>query len=388
MEQYKELIWANGVVRDFYETLKDNTEKVIDTIFITGVTPMMLDDVTSGFNISNNLSLKEKYNEILGFTEEEVEFLRQEVGIDKSLIKIDMEYLYNGYKFHKDAKNKLYNSAMINYFFSEIIDEGEKLKRLIDLNLKTDYGRIKMLLKKPQNIAKLEQIIEHSRIYSEVIDRFSIDKIYDSQNFLSLLYYMGLVTIDREEKTGTSLLRVPNYSIKTMYWEYMENIITEQNPEMLYDPSKILEGLKSMAFDGNYIPFFEGFQKNFITQISNRDLMEFSEKNVKFLLLSIFFQHNLYLPISETENSLGYSDIYLQRRNNLYPGITTDWVLEIKYVKQADAEKRHVITKAKKEAKEQLNRYKTSNLFKDRTDVRYLMVVFVGKKRYIIEEIK
>ena len=384
---YKELIWANGVVRDFYETLKDNTEKVIDTIFITGVTPMMLDDVTSGFNISNNLSRKEKYNEILGFTEEEVEFVRQEVGIDKSLLKIDMEYLYNGYKFHLEAENKLYNSAMINYLFNEIIDEGEKFEHLIDLNLKTDYGRIKKLLNKPQNIEILEKIIENTRIPAKVIDRFSIDKIHDSQNFLSLIYYMGLVTIDKDEK-GKPLLVIPNYSIKTMYWEYMENILRDLNPQMIYDPHIIMEGLSSLAFDNDYEPFFAGFLKNFVSQISNRDLMDFSEKNVKFLLLSILFQNSYYLPVSEPENSEGYVDIYLQRRRYLFPKITTDWVWEIKYIKQSDAEKRHVITKAKKEAKEQLNRYKTSNLFKDRTDVRYLMVIFIGKKSYKIEEIK
>jgi len=88
----------------------------------------MLDDVTSGFNISNNLSLKGKYNEILGFTKEEVEWLMIEAEIDKSLIKVDIEFLYNGYLFHPDANNKLYNSAMINYFFNELIDEGKKLK--------------------------------------------------------------------------------------------------------------------------------------------------------------------------------------------------------------------------------------------------------------------
>jgi len=384
---YKELIWANGVVRDFYETLKYNTEKVIDTIFITGVTPMMLDDVTSGFNISNNLSRKEKYNEILGFTEEEVEFVRQEVGIDKSLLKIDMEYLYNGYKFHLEAENKLYNSAMINYLFNEIIDEGEKFEHLIDLNLKTDYGRIKKLLNKPQNIEILEKIIENTRIPAKVIDRFSIDKIHDSQNFLSLIYYMGLVTIDKDEK-GKPLLVIPNYSIKTMYWEYMENILRDLNPQMIYDPHIIMEGLSSLAFDNDYEPFFAGFLKNFVSQISNRDLMDFSEKNVKFLLLSILFQNSYYLPVSEPENSEGYVDIYLQRRRYLFPKITTDWVWEIKYVKQTDAEKRHVITKAKKEAKEQLKRYKMSNLFKDRNDVRYLAVCFIGKKKYWIEEIK
>jgi len=73
-QQYKELIWANGVVRDFYETLKDGTQTVVDKIFITGITPIMLDDVTSGFNISNNLSNDLRYSEMLGFTEDDVEF--------------------------------------------------------------------------------------------------------------------------------------------------------------------------------------------------------------------------------------------------------------------------------------------------------------------------
>ena len=198
---------------------------------------------------------------------------------------------------------------------------------------------------------------------------------------------MGLVTLDQNETTGRAILKVPNYSIKTIYWEYIENIIRERNPKMNYDPTIITYGLETMAFEGNYFPFFEDFHKNIVSQISNRDLEHFSEKNVKFLLLSILFQSNLYIPISETENSKGYSDIYLQRRNNLYPGITTDWVLEIKYIKKADEENQNVIEQKKQEAIEQLNRYKTSNLFKDRTDVRYLMVIFIGKKSYLVEEI-
>jgi hypothetical protein len=348
----------------------------------------MLDDVTSGFNISNNLSLKASYNEILGFTEEEVKFVMQEAGIEPSLIRddIDIEYLYNGYTFHVDAKNKLYNSSMINYFFLEILDGGGKIERLVDGNLKTDYGRIKMMLKKPENTEILEKIIETGMYPTKVIDRFSIEKIHEPQNFLSLLYYMGLVTIAKEENTGTSLLKIPNYSIKTMYWEYMENMILERNPEMLYLPHIIFEGLWAMAFDGNYNLFFDDFMKNFVSQLSNRDMEHFSEKNIKLLLLSVLFQTNLYLPISETENSKGYTDIYLKRRDYLYPGIKIDWVWELKYVKQADANDNDIIDAKKNEALTQLQRYKTSNLFKDRKDVRYLMIVFVGKNNCIVEE--
>ena len=388
LEQYKQIIWANGVVRDFYETLKDNTETVIDRIFITGVTPIMLDDVTSGFNISNNLSLKEKYNEILGFTHDEVEWLRQETGIDKSFVTVDMEYLYNGYLFHIDAKNKLYNSSMVNYLFLEIFDEGEKIERLIDDNLKTDYGRIQRLLNRAENIEKMEEIINYSKIQSKVISRFSIDKIHDPRNFLSLLYYMGLVTMNKEEKTGAPLLSIPNYSVKTIYWEYMEKMILERNPEMYYDSSSILKALITMAFDANYEPFFEIFHKNFVSKISNRDLDHFSEKNIKFLLLSILFQTSIYLPISEPENSEGYVDIYMQRRSNLYPGIKNDWILEMKYIKEEHANNSTLIESKKLMAIEQLHRYKNSNLYKERTDVRYLAVVFIGKKGYVVEEVK
>jgi hypothetical protein len=347
----------------------------------------MLDDVTSGFNISNNLSLREKYNEILGFTEAEVDFIRQELGISKSSINYDVEYLYNGYKFHVNAKNKLYNSSMINYFFFFFLNEKGKIKRLVDSNIKTDYIRINMLLKKPENVEKLEQIIETGEIFSEIIDRFSIDKIHEPKNFYSLLYYMGLVTIDLEEKGGLTLLKIPNYSVKTIFWEYMENIITEQNPQMIYNPDYVIMGLKSMAFYGDYQPFFDIFVNKFVSNFSNIDLEHFSEKNIKLLLLSIFMQTELYLPISETENSKGYTDIYLQRKDNLFPGIKTDWVLELKYVKQSDAEKQTVIDAKKAEALEQLKRYKTSNLFKDRTDVKYLMVNKKRKNRYISQEV-
>jgi hypothetical protein len=120
--------------------------------------------------------------------------------------------------------------------------------------------------------------------------------------------------------------------------------------------------------------------------LSNRDLLNTVEKDIKFLLLPIFFTSNYYLPISELENSEGYTDIYL-KRSHLHPTSVSEWIFEIKYIKQADSENQKLIEAAKTEAIEQLKRYKHSNLFKDRTDIRYLAVVFVGKKNYSIDEV-
>ena len=385
-EQYKQLIWANGVVRDFYETLKDNTDTVIDTIFITGITPIMLDDVTSGFNILNNLSNDVRYNEILGFTEEEVEFLINECGVDRTKITVDRKFLYNGYLFHQTAENKLYNSAMILYFLEKIRISNGILENVIDLNLKTDYGRIQMLLNHSENIEKIEEIIENNTIPAEVVPRFSIERLHDSENFLSLLYYMGMLTININIKTDSPVLQIPNYSVRTMYWEYIRNILKTVNPTLSHNEIKCRRSLEELAFKDNPEDFIKFIQEFYVSRFSNRVYRRFDERYVKAVILTIIFQGNFYLPVSEYETSGGYCDIYLQRRNTLYPKIKTDWVWEIKYIKETDTKKESLI-KEKTDAIEQLKRYKTSNLFKDRTDVRFLSVVFIVKKKYWTEEV-
>ncbi|MDR2287282.1 MAG: AAA family ATPase, partial [Prevotellaceae bacterium] len=132
-DMYRNLIWANGVIRDFYETLKEGCDTVVDRIILTGITPVMLDDVTSGFNIANNISLDEQYNEILGFTSEEVNTVMKEAGIDQNMINVDMELFYNGYLFHEAGEHRVYNPSMMLYLFDWI--QKRKTKSIIDDNL-------------------------------------------------------------------------------------------------------------------------------------------------------------------------------------------------------------------------------------------------------------
>jgi hypothetical protein len=336
-EQYKKAVWAGSQVRDFYETLKHASETIIDKIFITGITPIMLDDLTSGFNISNNLSNDVRYNEILGFTEEEVEFLIDECQVDRQKITIDRKFLYNGYMFHEEAENKLYNSAMILYLLYKInVTKGE-IKDLINENLKTDYGRLQNLLNKAGNIEKLENIIEYSKIPAEVKTRFSIETINESENFLSLLYYMGILTIDKDIKTQKQFLAIPNYSIRTMYWEYIRDIIKGMLPGLSHNEIKYWQSLGDFAIDGKAEDFIKFIQEFYVGRFSNRDYCRFDEKHIKSIILTLLFQGNYHLPISEYETSNGYCDIYLQRRN-LNPNVKLDWVWELKYVKEGECD--------------------------------------------------
>jgi hypothetical protein len=275
---------------------------------------------------------------------------------------------------------------MTLYFLYQTSITNGKIKPLVDDNLKTDYGRIKQLLIKTSSLDKLNAIIENNFVDSEIINRFSIDKIHEPKNFISLLYYMGLVTIDNSNPLKVGL-KIPNYSSKTMYWEFIENILTEELEGLSLDSSEYIDPIYTLAYKNNYEPFFEYFSKKIVSYLSNRDLLNTVEKDMKFLLLPIFFTSNYYLPISEFENSEGYTDIYLQR-SHLHPGAMSEWVWEIKYIKEGDAGKKSLIAAKKKEAIAQLQRYKTSNTFKDRNDVRYLAVVFIGKRKYWAEELQ
>jgi hypothetical protein len=163
-------------------------------------------------------------------------------------------------------------------------------------------------------------------------------------------------------------------------------MLSDELEGLSLDGSKYRNTIYQLAYENNYQPFFEYFSKNIVSYLSNRDLLNTVEKDIKFLLLPIFFTSNYYFPISEFENSEGYTDIYL-KRGHLHPKSISEWVWEIKYIKQKDAKKKKLIEVAKIEAIQQLHRYKTSNLLKEKTDVRYLAVVFVGKKDYFVKEV-
>jgi len=383
--QFQESVWANSITRDFYETLKTGSKTVIDKIFITGITPIMLDDLTSGFNISNNLSQKSKYNEILGLTRKEVEWVMEQINLDKSLMTVDIEEMYDGYLFNENAEHKLFNSTMIFYYFGELLSEGRLFKYYIDDNLKTDYGRIRNLINNHDNKGKLRELIENNFVSSEVIKQFSMERLHEEKNFLSLLFYMGLVTIDNSDLRKPTL-KIPNYSIKTMYWDFIESMLSEELEGLSLDNSKYLNSIYRLAYEDNYKPFFDYFINYIVKYLSNRDLLNTVEKDMKFLLMPIFFTSNYYFPISELENSEGYTDIYL-KRGHLHPTSISEWVWEIKYIKQSDSKNKKLIKATQKKAIEQLQRYKNSNLFKDRTDVRFVAAVFVGKSGYFTEEI-
>ena len=376
---YKKMVQANGIVRDFYETLKIGTSNVVDRIFITGISPVMIDDLTSGFNIAANLTPVHRYNNMMGFTVQEVDRLMDETGVNRDFINVDMEWYYNGYLFHKDAVDRVYNPSMILYFFNQIINEQKVPENIIDDNLKTDYGRLQRLTQNESNREMLLQIVKDGGIVTQVQSKFSIDHLYTGKYFVSLLFYMGLLTIEKPVM-GNVQLRIPNYSIKTVYWEYMMKSV-QANAGFVINTGELNRSITALAIDGQAQPFVDYVSRNIFNKLSNIDLRKFDEKYIKIMLLSCLFQSRAYIPVSEIETNTGYVDIYLQR-SPLVPEVKYEWIFELKYFKAS----KKPSEADRNDAQNQLQNYSGSHFMKDRKDLKRAVILFIGKNKYELFE--
>jgi hypothetical protein len=376
---YKEIIRASGFVRSFYKTVKIGTKSVIDRIFITGVSPIMLDDLTSGFNISKNLTMHPMFGEMLGFTEEEVRGIitRFESNIDSEVLMDELRSNYNGYLFHEDGKWKVYNPDMILYFFDEWSLSGRPPKQLVNKNVKIDYGRLGSLIANRENRAQLEEIIVKERVTTQIVAEFSFERMYDEEYFISLLFYMGLLTIQGSEE-GNTVLGIPNYAIKTVCWEYFGRMLQEEVgiKYILTDNLKAI--FRSMA-KGEIEPFVK-FIGGVLKALSRRDMKRLlGEQYIKWVLLTYLRLTPLYLFVSERELENGYVDILLEKGN---AATRVEWLLELKYIKK---ENRNQLEEVKKKALEQLQKYVASREMAGRPDLKAVALIFIGKNEIVIE---
>src|SRR6056297_2215888 len=223
---YYDILSKTGFVRSFYEANKSGAQEgAISRIFLTGVSPIMLDDLTSGFNIAKNITLNREYNTALGFTQEEVKKMLDYYNIlpeeKKKTALEDMKQYYNGYLFHPKEEERLYNPDMVLHFMDSF-KEGRYPDVMLDMNVRTDYSKIQRLINEDrlQEESKIEQILEKEEIITKLIEMFPLEAITNKEELISLMFYMGMLTID-ETILANVKLRVPNLVIKEIYWQYI-----------------------------------------------------------------------------------------------------------------------------------------------------------------------
>src|SRR6056297_640158 len=357
---YYEILSKTGFVRTFYEAIKSGAQEgAISRIFLTGVSPIMLDDLTSGFNIASNITLDKEFNDSLGFTQNETEAIMDYYNIvgeeRRTKAMEDMKNYYNGYLFNDESTVRLYNPDMVLHFM-RYFQNGEYPKKLIDMNVKTDYSKIQRLINEDrlQESSKIEQILEEEEIITKLIEMFPLEAITNKDELISLMFYMGMLTID-EAILANVKLRVPNLVIKEIYWQYIYRKVNRVLGDTV-DIYSITKVTQILAETGNPKAFIEYAYDKVVQYISNRDLIKMEEKHIKMIFLSFLSMNEIYIPYSELEMNKGYSDIVLvpDTRYN----VKNSQIWELKYIKENENPQEKI-----KDAKKQIKKYEQDQKF-------------------------
>ena len=381
-DKFRDLVSKNGKVRKWYEILKKGTETVIDRIFITGVAPITLDSLTSGFNIGKDITQDSRFNEMMGFTQEElIEMLnRQKISKEEQeeILPI-MKNNYDGYKFSIKANKQIYNSNMCLYFLSEYIWSREIPSRLIDMNIASDYSKLGNMLdlcvgENREEI--LERTISGEGIESEITEKFNPAIEFTEKDMISMLYYLGYLTIAGEE-FGYPKLKIPNIVMKEIYSDYFIKVIKKVINVNINE--NYVQITKEIAQAGKIDKILE-LLKTYINNLSNRDLIKFDEKYVKLIFYCISMNLNLYRVKSEMEVQRKYPDLLLIPKQK--PEEYYSVMIEFKYLKK---EEKNKLEEKQKEAKEQIKEYSKFEEIQSLHKLKKYTVVAVNDEIYIEE---
>ncbi len=380
-EAYHSFTHGGGFYRNFFATLKAGTENgSIERLFVTGVSPITMDDATSGFNIGSNLSLRPEFNELLGFTESEVRGLLEtyrDLGVfdqEVDAALATMREWYAGYRFAKVAEQVVYNTDMVLYYLKHSIPNEPGPDNLIDVNVRIDYGKLRHLLVTGRrlngNFDLLRQVIAEGRADSDLVESFPLALLGERENFLSLLHYFGLLSICGMA-AGVPRLAIPNQTVRRLMYSYLREAYRETGVFSL-DLVEFDRLTRRMALAGDWRPAVERLGTAVAEQTGIRDYLQ-GEKVVQGFLAAYLSASGYFVFHTELELAKGYADIVLEPLAARYPGMRHGYVIELKYLRRDLATAAQVASTAAA-AVTQLRRY----LADERLARRYPAAEFKG----------
>ena len=341
MEEFLKIVSKGGFVRSFYEAIKGATQTgTVQKMFITGVTPITLDSLSSGFNIVKHITYKEEFNALAGFTEEEVNYsLEQYIfkecdSIDSKALQEKLKVWYNGYLFNINATKRIYNATLVNYFISEYDRKRcEMPTKMLDSNVASDYKAIMKLFNigdSERNYKILEELIENGTVTGIIKDRYDLNQSFKEDDFITLIYSMGFITIKNEDFGEVLEFCIPNYVIKMLYFNYFAVELQQRNNLAIsFDSRRPLIDLAR----GNLEAFKEQLNTS-IKTLSNRDHYGFTEKHFQVITLALLSFADFYFIDSQPELDNKYPDILLIGRDKKVPN---NYLFELKWKKEKDS---------------------------------------------------
>ena len=396
LNRYTDETHKTGYLRAFFNTVKSGTDSSIERCFITGVSPVTMDDLTSGFNIGTNYSLSSEFNEMMGFTEDEVRqmlaYYSTTCHFNHSIDEIIeiMKPWYDNYCFAPESYDTttMYNSNMVLYFVKNYVLYGKVPRDMIEDNIRIDYEKLRMLIRKDKEFSHdasiIQTLVSQGYIAGELKRGFPAVSIVDPDNFISLLYYFGMLTVSGTHE-GKTKLTIPNQVVREQLYTYLLNTYNEADLNFSnYERSELSSAL---AYRGEWRVYFDYIADCLKRYASQRDKQK-GEFFVHGFTLAMTAQNRFYRPISEQDTQAGYVDIFLCPLLDIFPDMVHSYIIELKYAKYKDPESR--VEELRREAVEQANRYADTDTVKravGTTRLHKIVVVYKGMEMRVCEEV-
>ena len=388
-KDFLEILGTSGFIRNFYEVIKENCEIMdppVGEFFATGVAPITLDSLTSGFNIATKVTNDEAFTAMCGLTEEEVKFAIKAAGIEGKLAEETfnkMKENYDGYIMNKLDETRIFNTTLVMYYLRVLSTKGRTPEDLVDENLATTGTKIKNLaglINESGNYEILNELLLKGEISGDLVESFELERKFTRDDFISMLYYNGYITI---KETGLeTTFKIPNYVTEILYASYFLNI-TDVDNKFIIDTEEVKAAMKQLALYGNIEKLVE-CAKDYLFHCSVRDKEKFNEMNLKHIFGMLLAFTSQYVVYGEYPAGQGFADIMVQKATNSLAKYEA--IVELKYLSEEKVKTAN-IEKLKEEAKKQLAKYMKDKRLEQREYLKKYVIIFKGFEDYCVEEI-
>nr|VFK32121.1 MAG: Predicted AAA-ATPase [Candidatus Kentron sp. MB]VFK35081.1 MAG: Predicted AAA-ATPase [Candidatus Kentron sp. MB]VFK76213.1 MAG: Predicted AAA-ATPase [Candidatus Kentron sp. MB] len=413
-DRYRALLSGEGVMKTLFKTVKMAAGSGgIGRVFITGVSPVAMSDLTSAYNVARNIYLDARFNELCGFREAEIAGMTTAIANDcylpdeRALDAVAMmRTFYNGYRFSRRAKQHVYNPTLALYFLAEFQRECRHPDEILDNNLAMDRGKMHYIASLPFGRDVIVQALTDSESVCvlRIADRFGVEDMLhgpkDTDFVASLLYYFGILTLGGMSPFGELILRIPNLVIRRLYAETLREMMLPEDSAL----NTARQVARALYQHGEMAPLCAFVEQNYFKVFSNRDYRWSNELTIKTAFLTLLFNDTLYIMESEAEIERAHTDLTMIVRPDMREYQVLDILIEFKFVSLKDAgldgeEVRTMedatlralpsVQAKQREAEEGLARYQArlNGKFGDLPRLRCFTVVAVGFERLVFDDL-
>jgi hypothetical protein len=411
--RYETLLSGEGIVKTLFKAVKSaGGGRGLERTFVTGVAPVVLSDMSSGYNVAMHIYLEPEFNELCGFQESEIQDALEKIVTDCQLplnkaqeALALMKSFYNGYCFNSFTTEFVYNPTLTLYFLNLFQRRCQFPNQLLDDNLGMDRGKLTYISALPSGEQVIVQALneEPPLTLEQLAKGFGVsDMLYavkDTQFMVSLLYYFGILTLAGENEDGELEFQIPNLVIRKLYVEKLKELLLPQ----LTDQNQSRQLAKQFYKTGDLQPLCEFMEQRYFKVFDNRDYFGANELTIKTTFLTVLFDDTFYIMDSETELERRYADLTMILRPERRKSSHLNFILEFKYVRlgsltgekarEMSGEEIKALSKVQQQftdAKVQLLDYekRLKNKYENTLPLHLISVVALGFERVVWEKVQ